>query len=107
MISFSIFFTDDNKCKIWDLESGKQQASIPLSSAGVSVKWNKHEQGKVKSCLTDLTSGHIDFKVSYPSRKFEFNVFSIIYLNGHNFDVLDRFQENKVLQTAQIMNTIK
>ena len=46
------------------------------------------------------------FKVSSQSRKFEFNVFSIIHLNGHNFDLLDRFQENKVLQTAQRMNNI-
>ena len=42
-------------------------------------------------------------KVSFESRKFEFNVFSIIDLNGH---VLDRFQENKVFKTAQIMNNI-
>ena len=45
-------------------------------------------------------------KVSSQSRKFEFNVFSIIHLNGHNFDLLDRFQENKVFQTAQTMNNI-
>ena len=41
-------------------------------------------------------------KVSSQSRKFEFNVFSIIHLNGLTFDMLDRFQENKVLQTAQM-----
>ena len=47
------------------------------------------------------------FKVSSQSRKFEFNVFSVIHLKmAITFDVLDRFQENKVLQTAQIMNNI-
>ena len=46
------------------------------------------------------------FKVSSQSRKFEFNVFSIIHLNGHTFEVLDRLQENKILQTTQIMNNI-
>ena len=49
------------------------------------------------------------FKVSSQSRKFEFNVFSIIHLIDHNFwsfDVLDRFQNNNVFKTAQIMNNI-
>ena len=45
-------------------------------------------------------------KVSSQSRKFEFNVFSIIHSNGHNFDVVERFQENKVFQTAQTTNNI-
>ena len=53
--------------------------------------------------LISKTGKDTVLKVSSQSRKFEFNVFSIIHLNGHNFDVLDRFQENNVLQTAQIM----
>ena len=44
--------------------------------------------------------------VSSQSRKFEFNVFSIIHLMAITFDLLDRFQENKVSQTAQTMINI-
>ena len=39
-----------------------------------------------------------DFKVYSQSRKFEFNVFSILHSNDHNVGVLDRFQENKVFK---------
>ena len=45
---------------------------------------------------TNTKNFETDFKMSSQSRKFEFNVFSIMHLNGHNFDVLDQFQENKV-----------
>ena len=48
-----------------------------------------------------------DLKVSSQSRKFEFNVLaSNIYKVAISFDVLDRFQENKVFQTAQKLNNI-
>ena len=55
----------------------------------------------------------LQIKVSSQSRKFEFpenlssTFLSIIHLNGHNFDVLDRIPENRVLQTAQIMNKMQ
>ena len=47
-----------------------------------------------------------DLKVSSQLRKSEFNVFSIIHLMAITFDALDRFQENKVFKTAQIMSNI-
>ena len=53
-----------------------------------------------------MTIARRQLKVSSQSRKFEFNVFSIRHL-AITFDVLDRFQENKVFQTAQIMNNIQ
>ena len=37
----------------------------------------------------------LSLKVSFQSRKFKFNVY-----------IQDRFQENKIFQTAQIMNNI-
>ena len=37
------------------------------------------------------------FKVSSQSRKSEFRVFSMVHLNIDNFDVLNQFQQNKVL----------
>ena len=55
---------------------------------------------------TNTKNFETDFKVSSQWRKFEFNVFSILHLNCHNVDVLDRFQENKVFKTAQIINNI-
>ena len=60
---------------------------------------------------TNTKNFETDFKVYSQSRKFEFNGFSILHLNGHNvstitFDVVDRFQENKVFKTAQIINNI-
>ena len=53
---------------------------------------------------TNTKNFDTDFKVSSQSRKFEFNVFSIKM--AITFEVLDRFQENKVFKTAQIMNNI-
>ena len=37
------------------------------------------------------------FKVSSQSRKSEFKVFSVVHLNIETFDVLNQFQQNKVL----------
>ena len=37
-----------------------------------------------KQDATNTKNFETDFKVSSQSRKFEFNVFSIIHLNGHN-----------------------
>ena len=34
---------------------------------------------------TNTKNFETDFKVSSQQRKFEFNVFNIIHLNGHNF----------------------
>ena len=50
---------------------------------------------------TNTKNFETDFKVFSQSRKFEFNIFSILHIT---FDVLDRFQENKVFKTAQIIN---
>ena len=59
-----------------------------------------------KICRQLLSTMNV-LKVSSQSRKFEFDQrFSIIHVNGITFDVLDRCQENKALQTAQIMNNI-
>ena len=41
------WFADDHTCRLWDLETGTQKTSIPLGSAGVSVKWNRSEPNKV------------------------------------------------------------
>ena len=45
------------------------------------------EENKIVPCATITKSFETDFRVSAQSqsRKFEFNVFSIIHLNGHNF----------------------
>lgn len=39
--------SDDHTCCLWDLETGTQKTSIPLGSAGVSVKWNASEPNKL------------------------------------------------------------
>jgi len=33
---------------LWDLETGTQKTCIPLSSAGVSVKWHHSDPNKVQ-----------------------------------------------------------
>ena len=45
-------------------------------------------------------------KVCSQSRKSEFRVFSIVHLNIHNFDVLNQFQQNKVLWIYQILEKL-
>ena len=70
-------------------------------SPGVLELWRKNLRGG-----GFRPPGPDRVKVSSQSRKFEFNVFSIIHVNDITFDVLNRFQENKVLQTAQIMSNI-
>ena len=37
----------------------------------------------------------LTFKVAFPSRKSEFEVFIIVHLNDHNFDVLVWFKKKK------------
>lgn len=39
--------SDDHTCRLWDLETGAQKTSIPLGSAGMSVKWNPVEPNKL------------------------------------------------------------
>ena len=78
---------------------------LELSELSRSI-WLFYPYAFYSYILLGFHSIHTSFILSSQSRKFEFNVFSIIHLNGHNFDVLDRCQENKVLQTAQIMNNI-
>ena len=57
---------------------------------------------------TNANNFEMDFKASSQLRKFEFNVFSILHLNiAITFDALDRFQENKVFKTAQIIRSSK
>ena len=67
---------------------------------GDSAGGSKLTEQTLAICLTIFNNS---IKVSSQSRNFEFNVFSIIHLMAITFDVLDRSQENKVLQTAQII----
>lgn len=39
--------SDDRTCRLWDLETGTQKSCIPLSSAGMSVKWHQKEPNKL------------------------------------------------------------
>ena len=47
MICNGFYWADDHTCRLWDLETGTQKTCIPLSSAGVSVKWHLSEPNKV------------------------------------------------------------
>ena len=79
---------------------------IPMGVAG-HVRGNRTETDEIMSMQTVTRDLNFDLKVSSQSRKFEFNVFSIIHLNmAITFDLLDRFQENKVFQTAQTMTNL-
>ena len=71
------------------------------------VRGNRTETDEIMSMQTVTRDLNFHLKVSSQSRKFEFNVFSIIHLNmAITFDLLDRFQENKVFQTAQTMKNL-
>ena len=48
MICNGFYCADDHTCRLWDLETGTQKTCIPLSSAGVSVKWHLREPNKVR-----------------------------------------------------------
>ena len=48
MILNGFYCADDHTCRLWDLETGTQKTCIPLSSAGVSVKWHLREPNKVR-----------------------------------------------------------
>ena len=50
------------------------------------------------SHLRDMRVGIFWIALNWPVQKFEFNTIT--------FDVLDRFQQNKVLQIPQILNNI-
>ena len=53
---------------------------------------------------TNSENFEMDFKVCSQSRKFEFNVFSVIHLNGITFN--ENKNEDKVFKIVQIMNNI-
>lgn len=51
---FFFFLIDDHTCRLWDLETGKQKSCIPLSSAGMGVKWHHKEPNKVLSNIHNV-----------------------------------------------------
>ena len=59
-----------------------------LSSAKINNGSLNDSQALVSQSIRGYSN---NFKVSSQSRKFEFNVFSIIHLMAISFDVLDRF----------------
>ena len=59
-----------------------------------------------KSHHVIVALNEVAFKVSSQSRKFEFNVFSIIHLNGHNFSFTGPISRKNVFQTTHTMNNI-
>ena len=61
-------------------------------------KITKQEEQKLPIYITSAKLKGTKLKMSSQSRKFEFSVFSIIYLNDHNFCCTRPILKNKVFQ---------